>query len=198
MVSSGYDTGVEELSLDDPIFRFLYRELGYLPQRTREACFVSFVRTIAGQQLSGKAAQTIFRRLEQLCGGSITPQEICSIHPEKFLQAGLSRAKASYVKDIAKLFADSDITIAQLSTMSDHDLETALMKFRGIGPWSAKIIMLFDFGRLNAFPCGDATLNKIFCEISGKPLAELPKQVEKWSPHAGIVAMYMWSYADSQ
>jgi hypothetical protein len=75
--------------------------------------FVSFVDTIVGQQLSGKAAQTIFGRLEPLCDRFLNPAAICAIHPQKFLMAGLSRAKTSYVTDIAKLFADADIAMGQ-------------------------------------------------------------------------------------
>ena len=184
------------LKKNEPVFSKLYKKLGCLNQRKRSANFSAFVSTIVGQQLSGKAADTIFNRLLDAVENDLQPANILKIPPWKMRQVGISNAKVSYILNLAEQFHTGEIDLEILNGMEDSDLFKNLTAIKGIGPWSAKIIMLFNFQRLDAFPYGDVTLEKAFEELWEKPIDHLQSNVENWSPYSGIVAMYMWSYMD--
>ena len=184
------------LKKNDPVFSELYAKLGYLNQRKRAANFSTFVSTIVGQQLSGKAAETIFNRLLDVVENDLQPRNIISIEKSKLRQVGISKAKVSYILSMAEQFYSGVIDLEILNNNEDAELYKSLTAIRGIGPWSAKIIMLFNFQRLDAFPFGDVTLEKAFEELWEKPIDHLQSNVKNWSPYSGIVAMYMWSYMD--
>jgi DNA-3-methyladenine glycosylase II len=193
-----YDLGVKTLTQKDPVFSEIFRQLGYLPQRKRAASFETFVSTIVGQQLSGAAADTIFKRLLTLLDDDLQPQNILRKESAELRAVGISNAKVTYIQGLATQFSDGTIDLNSWTKKSDQELHLELMKIRGIGPWTANIIMLFNFERLDAFPLGDATLEKAFLEIWKKPLDELNLYIKEWSPYSGIVAMYMWSCVDSR
>lgn len=193
---SDYEKGLKFLKKNDPVFSELYAKLGYLNQRKRAANFSTFVSTIVGQQLSGKAAETIFNRLLDVVENDLQPRNIIRIEKSKLRQVGISKAKVSYILSMAEQFYSGVIDLEILNNNEDAELYKSLTAIRGIGPWSAKIIMLFNFQRLDAFPFGDVTLEKAFEELWEKPIDHLQSNVKNWSPYSGIVAMYMWSYMD--
>lgn len=192
-----YDKGIKTLYGTDSTFRRLFNSLGYLPQRTRELSFASFVETIVGQQLSGKAAATILSRLQLEAGAQISPEFIIGSDLEFLKSAGLSRAKARYVFELAVSFNSGEFDLGSALLLDDEQLFDLLVSIRGIGPWSAKILMLFDFKRLNAFPLGDATLDRAFHLLVPNSQENLSTYHENWTPYSGIVAMYMWSFVDN-
>jgi DNA-3-methyladenine glycosylase II len=193
-----YVSGVAFLREKDPFFNRIYNDLGFIEQRKRSVSFSSFVSTIVGQQLSGKAADTIYGRLLDKVDGEVLPEQIITLQIEELREIGISNAKSSYILSLAKQFIDGQILLDDWKLSSDTDLYKNLTSIKGIGPWSAKIIMLFNFERLDAFPYGDVTLEKAFRTIWDRELKELPGFVEKWSPCSGIVAMYMWSFIDTK
>ena len=111
-------------------------------------------------------------------------------------QVGISNAKVSYILNLAEQFHAGEINLEIFNSSEDSELYKSLTDIKGIGSWSAKIIMLFNFQRLDAFPFGDVTLEKAFEELWEKSIDHLQSNVENWSPYSGIVAMYMWSYMD--
>ena len=191
-----YEEGISFLRQNDQQFEDLYQQLGFLKQRKRSISFSSFVSTIIGQQLSGKAADTIYRRLLEKVHDKVTPENIGRMTISELRSIGISNSKSSYISELSKMFLEKKFKIAVLKKLSDIELYNELLKIRGIGPWSAKIIMLFNFQRLNAFPFGDGTLERAFPLLWDLDLNCLPDYVDKWSPYSGIVAMYMWSYID--
>ena len=196
--NNNYSIGLETLKNTDQIFSNLYEKYGYLHQRRKEPSFRSFVETIVGQQLSGKAANTIFNRLELLFDGELIACRVCKISVDRLRSAGLSRAKASYIINLAKVFQAKPNLIEDLSGKSNKDLFAFLVSLKGIGPWTAQIIMLFNFNRIDIFPQGDVTLEKAFAELVSTDLDELPKYIQSWSPYAGAVAMYLWTHIDAK
>ena len=193
-----YDQGVKYLVETDPVFERLYNQLGFLPQRSSNASFSSFASTIIGQQLSGKAADTIFGRLEDKVEGNLTPLSIVKLSGDDFKAIGLSAAKTRYIVGIAQRFLQGDLQIEKLSILDTEKLFKTLIAIPGIGPWSAYIIMLFNFGRIDVFPFGDSTLIKAFNELYSGSGKSLETHVTGWQPYAGIVAMYMWSFIDHE
>lgn len=193
-----YSKGIEFLTEKDLVFRKLYEDLGFLEQKKRSVSFSSFVSTIVGQQLSGKAADTIYGRLLVKVENQVTPEKLHMLQISELRELGTSNAKAMYITELAKQFIDGQIKLNILETASDKQLYNYLITIKGIGPWSARIIMLFNFQRLDSFPFGDATLEKVFCMLWKRDIEDLPKFVEDWSPVSGIVAMYMWSFIDTK
>ncbi len=192
-----YASGIEFLLEHDAVFKKLYENLGFLEQRKRRVSFASFVVTIVGQQLSGKAAEAIYKRLLTVVDQELLPDKILTLDSCVLRKIGLSRAKGLYIQSLAQKFVDNEIVLKEWKLCTDAELYKKLLSIKGIGPWSAKIIMLFNFGRLDAFPYGDASLERAFSIITGRELSNLPKFVDNWSPYSGIVAMYMWSYIDT-
>jgi DNA-3-methyladenine glycosylase II len=193
-----YSTGIKFLKDTDVVFRKLHEDLGFLEQRKRSVSYASFVSTIVGQQLSGKAADTIYGRLLVKVENQVIPEKIFGLQISELRELGISNAKSQYIKNLAKKFLDGQIKFDQLNSASDEDLYKDLIAIKGIGPWSARIIMLFNFQRLDAFPFGDVTLEKAFCILWKTEIAELPTFVKSWTPVSGIVAMYMWSFIDKK
>lgn len=193
-----YIGGIDFLKKNDDVFRNLYENLGFLEQRKRAPSFASFTSTIIGQQLSGKAADTIYGRLLVKVENQVTPEKLYPLQISELRELGISNAKALYIRELAKQFVDGQIKLSILETATDEQLYKYLTAIKGIGPWSARIIMLFNFQRLNSFPFGDATLEKVFCMLWKRDIKDLPKLVEDWSPVSGIVAMYMWSFIDTK
>jgi DNA-3-methyladenine glycosylase II len=197
-VFMNYDQGVKYLVETDPVFEELYNRLGYLPQRSSSASFSSFASTIIGQQLSGKAADTIFARLEDKVEGNLTPLSVVKLSDDDMRRIGLSAAKARYIVGIAERFLKGDLQIEQLRALNTEKLFNTLIAIPGIGPWSAYIIMLFNFGRIDVFPFGDGTLKRAFNELYSETGKSLETHVTGWQPCAGIVAMYLWSFIDNE
>lgn len=193
-----YSKGIEFLTEKDLVFRKLYEDLGFLEQKKSSVSFSSFVSTIVSQQLSGKAADTIYGRLLVKVENQVTPEKLHMLQISELRELGTSNAKAMYITELAKQFIDGQIKLNILETASDEQLYNYLITIKGIGPWSARIIMLFNFQRLDSFPFGDATLEKVFCMLWKRDIEDLPKFVEDWSPVSGIVAMYMWSFIDTK
>lgn len=193
-----YSKGIEFLTEKDLVFRKLYEDLGFLEQKKSSVSFSSFVSTIVSQQLSGKAADTIYGRLLVKVENQVTPEKLHMLQISELRELGTSNAKAMYITELAKQFIDGQIKLNILETASDKQLYNYLITIKGIGPWSARIIMLFNFQRLDSFPFGDATLEKVFCMLWKRDIEDLPKFVEDWSPVSGIVAMYMWSFIDTK
>ena len=191
-----YKLGVEFLRANAPIFAHMYEHLGYLEQRRRTANFEAFVSTIVGQQLSGKAADTIYSRLCCILSNDVNPASISAIDIDELRSAGISNAKARYILLLAEKFLSKEITIEDLEQSDDEALYKKLIGITGIGPWSARIIMLFNFCRLSAFPFGDTTLERAYSKLTHKDLTSLESDVATWQPYSGIVAMYLWSFND--
>lgn len=195
--NNNYKIGIDLLRKKSDFFGGMYDKLGFLEQRWREASFEAFVATIIGQQLSGKAADTIYARLLGLSPGDITPNSLQVRNVEELRSVGISNAKARYILKLAEKFVTNEISIEDFATSTNIELYNKLNNITGIGPWSARIIMLFNFNRLEAFPFGDTTLEKTYSALSGKDVSMLQDEVKEWQPYSGIVAMYMWSFADN-
>lgn len=193
-----YDEGIEYLKSNDLVFAQLYQKLGYLPQRKAKLEFSSFVSTIVGQQLSGKAADTIFNRLKVLSQLDLTPEIVVELSPDELSAVGLSKAKIRYIQGIGEKFKSQELDLTTLNQLTTRNIYDTLIKVPGLGPWSVNILLLFNFGRLDCFPHGDSTLNKAFDELYAASGLTLDTCIQTWNPYAGIVAMYLWSYVDNK
>src|SRR6266567_4048248 len=165
--------------------------------------FDALAESIAYQQLSGKAAATIFGRVRALYPKRkwFSPELIIATGDEIFRSAGLSRAKTAALKDLAAKTLDGTVpTRAVLDRMSDEEIIVRLTTVRGIGRWTVEMMLLFDLGRLDVWPVDDYGVRKGFAKIFGRRKLPTPKQLmklgEKWRPYRSVAAWYFWRALD--
>ena len=166
--------------------------------------FDALAESIAYQQLSGKAAATIWKRVRALYPRRkyLDPKEILETPDEMLRAAGLSRSKVAAVKDLAAKAIDGTVPSARrLARMSDEEIIARLITVRGIGRWTVEMLLLFDLGRPDVWPVDDYGVRKGFAKTFGKRKLPKPKQLmklgEKWRPHRSVAAWYLWRALDT-
>ncbi|MEP7014881.1 MAG: DNA-3-methyladenine glycosylase [Verrucomicrobiota bacterium] len=166
--------------------------------------FDALAESIAYQQLSGKAAATIWKRVRALYPKkkNLDPKLVLATPDEKLRGAGLSRSKVAAIKDLAAKTIDGTVPSARaLTKMSDEEIVARLIAVRGIGRWTAEMLLLFDLGRPDVWPVGDYGVRKGFAKTFGKRKLPTPKQLEKhgekWRPYRSVAAWYFWRALDA-
>ncbi len=161
--------------------------------------FDALAESIAYQQLSGKAAATIWGRVRALYPRRkyLDPKLILKTPDETLRAAGLSRAKVAALKDLAAKTIDGSVPQAgALAKMSDEEIIERLVAVRGIGRWTAEMLLLFDLGRPDVWPVHDYGVRKGFAKTFGRRKLPTPKQLmklgEKWRPYRSAAAWYFW------
>ena len=162
----------------------------------------TLVRAITGQQLSTKAAQTIYGRLTDLFGGRTpTPQEIIDTEPEQLRAIGLSNAKAAYLRDLAEHIVDGELPIDKLAEMPDKLVYERLIEVKGLGRWTIDMFLMFHLGRPDILPVGDLGIRKAIQVHYGFEALPSPAQMEEtaepWRPHRTLASIYLWESLDN-
>ena len=165
--------------------------------------FDALAESIAYQQLSGKAAATIFGRVRALYPKTkwLDPARILATPDDNFRAAGLSRAKTAAIKDLAAKTVDGTVPSGRaLLRMSDDEIVERLTKVRGIGRWTVEMLLLFDLGRPDVWPVDDYGVRKGFAKTFGRRKLPTPKQLmkigKKWRPYRSAAAWYFWRALD--
>ena len=166
--------------------------------------FDALAESIAYQQLSGKAAATIFGRVRALYPKRkwLDPEQLLATPDETLRAAGLSRAKTAALKDLAAKTIDGTVPAGRaLIHMSDDEIVTRLTAVRGIGRWTVEMLLLFDLGRPDVWPVDDYGVRKGFAKTFGRRKLPTPKQLmkfgEKWRPYRSVAAWYFWRALDT-
>jgi DNA-3-methyladenine glycosylase II len=174
---------------------------GLHAQFPRDA-FATLCMSIASQQLSTKAAATIFRRFEELFPNrKPTAALVMKLADEQLRGCGFSRAKAAFVKDLAAHVLDGRLDLQRLRKDSDEEVMQQLVAVKGIGRWTAEIFLMFRLGRLDVLPADDLGLMNAVqraYKLRTRPDAKkLRKMGEAWRPYRSIAAWYLWQSLDS-
>ncbi len=201
---TGYDLGaaVKHLRRRDPVLGALIDRVGPYEMREGRNAFEVMLRTIVSQQLSGKAADSIYARLATAMGSrSPRPEHLLSLREEQLRACGLSRSKAAYVRNVAERFEAQRYTLRSFSKLDDDTVIEALTTIKGVGEWSAHIFLMFGLRRPDVFPIGDLGLRKGMLKTYGlrantKP-AKLHKIAEAWRPYRTVGSLYMWRNYDN-
>jgi len=171
---------------------------------TRVRLFDALAESIAYQQLSGKAAATIWGRVRALFPGRhLDPAAVLAMPDEKLRAAGLSRSKVAALKDLAAKTIDGTVPSRRaIMKMADEEIIERLSAVRGIGRWTAEMLLLFDLGRPDVWPVHDYGVRKGFAKVFGKRKLPTPKQLlklgEKWRPYRSVAAWYFWRALDER
>jgi len=162
----------------------------------RDPSFEMLARAIVFQQLSTKAATTIYGRLQEAAGGQLTPAAIQNLSVGEMRRAGLSRQKLGYIRDLAEHALSGKVDFARLPSMSDEEVIEALTDIKGVGVWTAHMFLMFSLRRPNVLPVGDLGVRMAIQRAYKKRKLPTPKQIEQiakgWHPYCSYAAWYLW------
>jgi DNA-3-methyladenine glycosylase II len=191
------ERGVKHLRKSDPIMREVIRRAGPFGLKLKRDRFQALVYSILSQQISGKAAAAMRKKLEDLAGpDGLTPSRISSLSLEDLRSAGLSKQKASYILDLSQRVHAGTLALERLARRSDEAVVEALIEVKGIGVWTAHMFLIFSLGRLDVLPHGDYGVRSAIQKLYG--LEKLPDRetchriAEVWRPYASIASWYCW------
>jgi len=202
------EKGARHLRRKDPVMRELIKRLGPLDMEARRRGrpadpYGALLRSIVGQQLSTKAARSIYERVTGLFGGTTpSPEELLAVDPEELRGAGLSRAKVAYMRSLAEHVLSGELELDRLNELSDEDIIAELTAVKGIGEWSAHMFLIFHLQRADVLPVGDLGVRNAAREVYGlealPTAAELTELGEPWRPHRSLAALYLWRSLDNE
>jgi DNA-3-methyladenine glycosylase II len=165
------------------------------------SAFDSLVSSLIHQQVSMAAGRTIYGRLKTACQGRITPRRVLGLGPQGLRACGVSRQKQGYILDMAQKAASGALPLASLSRRSDEEVERLLTQVKGIGPWTAKMFLLFHLQRPDVVAPQDLGLQMAASrayDVSPKATAAfLVSQASKWSPYGSLASLVLWSSKDA-
>jgi DNA-3-methyladenine glycosylase II len=185
----------------DPVLSRLIDRHGPCTLRPQTPFFPVMVETVVSQQLSTKAARSIYHRLVDTVGRRFPrPVDIKRLSDDSLRAIGFSRSKTRYIKNVAELFGSRRAGPRTFDRMSDEQVMAMLTSVKGIGDWSAHMFLIFALGRLDVFPVGDLGLRKALVRTYGvrKPtLARLEKIGDRWRPYRTVGTWYLWESYDN-
>jgi DNA-3-methyladenine glycosylase II len=188
------------LSKRDPILRKIINKFNKGFLTTRKDPFFSLCRTIVGQQISTKAADSIWLRFEEKCKKKIIPETILKLSSRSLKSVGLSRQKVSYLKNIAKSFKNKSFNIRDLKKMDDDLAIDYITKLKGLGVWSAQMFLMFNLNRPDIFPTKDIGLIRAISKnykTSYPPSERFLNKISKiHSGYRTVFTWYMWRSID--
>ena len=193
-------SAVQHLRSADPVMAALIERTGPYKPRYAPPTFENMARSIAYQQLHGKAAATIFGRLHAACNACLTPQSVLALTIEEMRACGLSKQKLSYIRDLAEKTISGDVNFEQLPQMDDEDVIEHLTRVKGIGRWSAQMFLMFALRRPDVMPTVDLGINMAIKRAYRKRKFPKPVQIlklaEPWRPYRSVACWYLWRSVD--
>lgn len=183
----------------DPILYKICIKIGEIEVRAvvRPDNYLEYLcREIVGQQLSGKAAGSIWKKFVSIIPeGKVTPKAINLMTPDDIRAAGLSWAKAKYIKDLAEKVLNKEVHLNKLEKMADEEVIAELVKVKGIGRWTAEMFLIFTLARPDVFSLGDLGLKNAIKKLYGieNPTKEQMEKLSlKWSPYRSTACLILW------
>jgi DNA-3-methyladenine glycosylase II len=188
---------LDTLAAQEPAFAAALARAGYPAPRIRERGYQTLLRTIVGQQVSVKAADAVWRKLEALVGDATDPHAVAAASDEDLRACGFSRQKSAYAKSLADEVTSGRLDLHALPA-DDEEAVAQLTRVKGIGRWSAEIYLLFAEGRPDIWPAGDLAVQIELGRILGhdaRPSEKLTRDLaEAWRPHRGALAIFTWHH----
>lgn len=189
--------GLKHLRQSDPVMKQIIRQVGPFTLKPQRDRFLMLSRGIVGQQISTAAAETIFQRLLNLVAPEKLSEQALANHSVETLQAaGISRQKASYLLDLSEKMNRGVINLNTIGRLSDEQVLQHLIQVKGIGPWSAKMFLIFALGRLDVMAGDDLGIRKAIQKGYQLPETPTPGDVLQraaiWAPYRSIASWYLW------
>jgi DNA-3-methyladenine glycosylase II len=201
------DEALAHLTRADDVMAALIEQFGPLDLEARRAGrpddeYGALLRSIVGQQLSVKAARSIYTRLTDMFGGRTpSPAELLAADPEEVRSVGLSRPKVKYIRDLAQHVEDGSLHLESLDDMTDEAVIAELTAVKGLGEWTAHMFLMFHLRRPDVLPVGDLGIRRAVERqygLEGMPDAEtLERLGERWAPYRTLASLYLWHSLDN-
>jgi DNA-3-methyladenine glycosylase II len=189
----------------DPLLGEYMAVIGPVKRPRDPDLFSALINTIIGQQISGKAHKTVWERFANLIG-EVTPEKVARAEHNQIQACGLSHRKTEYIQSAAEKAAAGELNLARLPKMTDHEVIQTLIQFKGIGEWSAEMLLLFSLGRADILSYEDLGIHRGLCVLHRPPPASL-RALQKltkaafeeyrtlYSPYGSAASLYLWAIA---
>jgi len=194
---------VKHLTQGDRVLAGIIDKFPKVELRLKKDAFTTLARAIAGQQISVKAADTIWGRVVIAARGKpakLDAKIVAGLAPETLRACGLSERKVLYMQGLAQKFANKEIAGSLLAKKSDAEVKARLTALLGIGPWTADMYLMFNLWRPDVLPLGDVGLIRAielnYFRGRRTPLKRLVKVTEPWRPYATVATWYLWRSID--
>ena len=195
-----WDRAKRALARRDPVMGAIMRAHPRIFLVRRGEPFMTLARAIVGQQISVKAAQSVWDRVVACVGGEVSPQAILGRKRPLLRACGLSDRKTEYICDLAQHFANGSIHVHRWPAMGDEEIIAELAEVRGIGRWTAEMFLIFSLLRPDVFPLDDLGLQKALrlSYFRGRKVsvARMRKLGETWQPYRSVATWYLWRSLD--
>ena len=189
--------GLDALAAIEPAFGVAIARVGYPAPRIRQRGYATLLRTIVGQQVSVRAADAVWRKLEEQVGDPNDPAAVAAASDGDLRACGFSRQKTGYARSLAEEVLSGRLDFANLPA-DDEAALAQLVRVKGIGRWSAEVYLLFAEGRPDIWPAGDLAVQIEVGRILGldaRPSEKLTRDLaEAWRPHRGAAAIFTWHH----
>lgn len=202
-VPAYWEEACRHLAKRDRVLKKLIPRFGEACLRSRGDAFTTLARSIVGQQISVKAAQSVWDRFALAVGGAsarLKPADVQALPVPRMREAGLSARKTEYLLDLARHFSDGSVNARRWQSMDDESIIAELVAIRGIGRWTAEMFLIFHLMRPNVMPLDDLGLIKGISlnYFSGEPVsrAEAREVGEAWAPFRSVATWYIWRSLD--
>jgi DNA-3-methyladenine glycosylase II len=190
---------LDEVARRDSDIAAALEQVGYPDERRgADPSFEQLLRIIVGQQLSVKAAETIFGRIDTAMDGDVQPHCLLGMSDERLRSLGLSRQKIVYARGLATAIMEDTLVPSALAGLPDAEVVEQITRLKGFGRWSAEMLLLFSLGRPDVWPADDLAIRAGLQQM--KHLPERPSRrqadlmAEPWRPHRGALAIFIWHY----
>lgn len=188
---------VAHLKRSDPVMAGIIERVGPCRMTYTEPIFESLARSIVYQQLSGKAAATIFGRFVAAAGGEpLTPRKVLRLNFEEMRAIGLSTQKATYVRDLAEKTAAKQVRFEKFPDMTNEEIMAVLTQVKGIGIWTVQMFLMFSLRRPDVLPTGDLGIRNAIQKAYGLESPATMTKIEEiggvWKPYCTIACWYLW------
>ena len=185
------------LAAKDSRMEAAIREIGGVTRMPMGGVFVTLVQSILGQQVSIKAADTVWQRMETALG-QVTPQSVCACAPEALRGFGMSQRKAEYILGAAQAAVQGEIDYDALTDLDDEACISALTRLRGVGRWTAEMLLIFSLQRQNVMSYGDYGLRSGLCMLyhhKDMPEKRFRRYQRRFSPYGTAASLVLWAVA---
>jgi len=197
--------GAEHLASADPTLKKVI-DVAPLPNFSpHKNYYQELVESIISQQLSVKAAATILKRFKELFSSDFpSPEEILDKDIETFRSVGLSRQKASYIRDLAEKVLDGTVKFDHLDSLSNQEVIDELIQIKGVGVWTIHMFLMFCMGRLDVLPTGDLGIRNGIQKLyhlevrPGDEEITAIARANKWNPYESLASWYVWHSLDNK
>ena len=191
-----YDSkAIRFLKNADPILGKAIDEIGEIKREVTPNLFEGLIRSIIAQQISSKAAETVWSRFEKLCS-PVTPLSVSQTTPELIQSQGMTMRKARYIHQIACLVSEGSLNLESLSKESDDTIAKTLKSLPGIGIWTAEMLMIFSLQRPDILSWDDLAIRRGMMKLYGLTALDKPtflQYKQTYSPYGSVASLYLWA-----